>query len=72
MAAKRKVPTKRSHARSAANTQTSISMRSEIIELGKQMADSDLRSFSNWLASLIAAEAERRGHSNGGVKEREK
>ncbi len=51
----------RNHGRSEGNTQTSISMNTEIIELGKRLAQNDMRTFSNLVASLIAEEAKRRG-----------
>jgi hypothetical protein len=62
---------KRNHSRSAENAQTSISMRADIIELGKQLAKNDMRTFSNWLAIIIAEEAKRRGVSTEGQETRE-
>ena len=36
-------------------------MSAEIIELGKKLAQNDMRTFSNLIASLISEEAKRRG-----------
>jgi hypothetical protein len=44
---------KRSHARAAGKTQTSVSLREDLLEVAKRAAEEDNRSFSNWLEILL-------------------
>jgi hypothetical protein len=48
----------RSHARSEGKTQTSISLRVEILEAAKTAAAKDNRSLSNWLEILLKEKLE--------------
>jgi hypothetical protein len=43
----------RSHARAQGKTQTSISLKQELLEAAKLAAEKENRSFSNWLEILL-------------------
>jgi hypothetical protein len=48
-----KKPKKRSHARAPGRTQTSISLKVELLLAAKLAAEKESRSFSNWLEILL-------------------
>ena len=48
----------RSHARAEGKTQTSISLKGELLEAAKIEAEKEGRSFSNWLEMLLKEKLE--------------
>ncbi len=59
----------RSHARSEGKTQTSISLRKEILEAAKTAAAKDNRSLSNWLEMLLKDKLQSSEASKSGSNE---
>ena len=59
----------RSHARSEGKTQTSISLRKDILEAAKIAAEKDNRSLSNWLELLLRDKLQTSEASKSGSNE---
>ena len=59
----------RSHARSEGKTQTSISLRKDILEAAKIAAEKDNRSLSNWLEILLRDKLQSSEASKSGSNE---
>jgi hypothetical protein len=59
----------RSHARSEGKTQTSISLRKDILEAAKIAAEKDNRSLSNWLELLLRDKLQSSEASTSGSNE---
>lgn len=59
----------RNHARSEGKTQTSISLRKDILEAAKIAAEKDNRSLSNWLELLLRDKLQTSEASRSGSNE---
>lgn len=59
----------RNHGRAEGKTQTSISLRRELLEAAKAAAEKDNRSLSNWLEILLKEKLEEAKSSKSGPPE---
>jgi hypothetical protein len=59
----------RSHARSEGKTQTSISLRKEVLDAAKEAAAKDNRSLSNWLELLLKERLQSESSKSGSTEE---